>query len=301
MGHEGNLGIITEAVIRVREIPEVRTYGSIIFPDLENGIQYMHDVARSKLWPASIRLVDNAQFQFGQALKTESDSRFAAIIDEIKKYYVLNIKGFNPNKMVACTLLFEGSTETTRVQEKSAYKLAKYHGGMKAGEENGIRGYFLTYVIAYIRDFTCEFNFIAESFETSVPWDKTSSLIKNVNEKIRDTCAEFGIIGNRVFVSSRVTQVYETGSCVYIYFGFNAMGVKQPMEIYEKVEHDAREEILRSGGSISHHHGIGKLRAGFAKQVMSPIGIDLMRDIKKSWDPQNIFAGNNTVEAETKR
>lgn len=41
---------------------------------------------------------------------------------------------------------------------------------MKAGEENGERGFFLTYVIAYIRDLAALYNFIAESFETSCPW-----------------------------------------------------------------------------------------------------------------------------------
>jgi alkyldihydroxyacetonephosphate synthase len=49
---------------------------------------------------------------------------------------------------------------------------------MKAGEENGIRGYFLTYVIAYIRDFGANHNFVAESFETSVPWSGVSNLCK---------------------------------------------------------------------------------------------------------------------------
>ena len=55
---------------------------------------------------------------------------------------------------------------------------------MNAGEENGKRGYFLTYVIAYIRDFSMNYHFVAESFETSVPWDKVSILCKNVNRRL---------------------------------------------------------------------------------------------------------------------
>ncbi len=55
----------------------------------------MNEMARSRIWPASIRLVDNLQFKFGQALKAEEHSRAKEIIDSIKKYYVLNIKGFN--------------------------------------------------------------------------------------------------------------------------------------------------------------------------------------------------------------
>jgi len=39
--------------------------------------------------------------------------------------------------------------------------------------------------------------------------------------------------------------VYETGCCVYVYFGFNYLGLENPLEVYEHVEHDARDEILR--------------------------------------------------------
>lgn len=59
LGHEGNLGIVTEAVLRIRTIPPVKRYGSIIFPDFEVGIRFMEEVAKSRIWPASIRLVDN--------------------------------------------------------------------------------------------------------------------------------------------------------------------------------------------------------------------------------------------------
>jgi len=63
MGHEGNFGVVTEAVLRVRPIPEVKEYSSIIFHDFEIGIKFMDDVARSRNWPASLRVVDNTQFK----------------------------------------------------------------------------------------------------------------------------------------------------------------------------------------------------------------------------------------------
>lgn len=42
---------------------------------------------------------------------------------------------------------------------------------MRAGEESGKRGYFLTFSIAYLRDFACDYGVIAESFETSCSWE----------------------------------------------------------------------------------------------------------------------------------
>lgn len=95
MGHEGNFGLVTEAVLRIRPIPPVKRYGSIVFPDFELGIKFMDEMAKTRIWPASIRLVDNLQFKFGQSLKAEEHSRFKEIIDSIKKFYVLTIKGFD--------------------------------------------------------------------------------------------------------------------------------------------------------------------------------------------------------------
>jgi alkyldihydroxyacetonephosphate synthase len=158
LGHEGNLGIVTEAVLRIRVIPPVKRFGSIIFPDFEIGIRFMEEVAKSRVWPASIRLVDNLQFKFGQSFKPEEHSKFKEIIDKIKKYYVLNVKGFDANRMVACTLAFEGTASEVNSQESFIFATAKKYLGMSGGEENGIRGYFLTYVIAYIRGNTFKQN-----------------------------------------------------------------------------------------------------------------------------------------------
>ena len=95
--------------------------------------------------------------------------------------------------MVACTINFEGSKDIVKYQESMTYKIAKKHMGMSAGSENGIRGYFLTFVIAYIRDFACWHNFVAESFETSCPWSNVSTLCKNVGQRLLKACINRGI------------------------------------------------------------------------------------------------------------
>lgn len=230
-------------------------------------------------------------------MKPESDSKTEQIIDAIKKYFVLNIKGYNPDKMTACTLAFEGTEEEVNRQEKHVYKIASKYHGMKAGEMNGIRGYFLTYMIAYIRDFAAQHKFVAESFETSVPFSNIQALCNNVRDKLVQSCKEKGVKEDHVFASFRVTQLYETGAAVYIYFGFNYNEIPfdKVVPIYESVENEVREEILRCGGSISHHHGIGKIRKRFVKQTLTPRSIDFIQDIKQALDPKNVFSVNNTV------
>ena len=111
MGHEGNLGVVTEAIIKIKKKPEVKRFGSILFPDFEKGIKFMNEVGFSGVRPASVRLVDNLQFFFGRALVPDEDGLIEKFISAAKKFYIVNIQGFDPNKMCASTLVFEGTEE----------------------------------------------------------------------------------------------------------------------------------------------------------------------------------------------
>lgn len=157
----------------------------------------------------------------------------------------------------------------------------------------------MTFAIAYVRDFAAQHCYIAESFETSCPWSKVSTLCSKVRERLYKACRDRGIKEDRLFVSFRVTQVYETGAAVYVYFGYNYAYANIPkdkvVQVYEDIEHECRDEVLKQGGSLSHHHGIGKIRKRFMKRIVSPMALDFMQDMKQSLDPKNVFAINNTI------
>ena len=150
MGSEGTLGVVTQVIIKVRPLPPVKKYGSLVFPIFENGVRCLREIAKRRCQPASIRLIDNEQFIFGQSLKGES-TWYASIMDKLKKTVLTKVKGFDLNKMVVATLLFEGDQEDVKRQEKLVYEIAKKHDGIAAGATNGQKGYVLTFVIAYIR------------------------------------------------------------------------------------------------------------------------------------------------------
>lgn len=212
--------------------------------------------------------------------------------------YVLNRLHFEPTKMVAATLLFEGTPAEIKLQEKTVYAIAAKYGGMKAGAENGVRGYFLTYMIAYLRDFGMNYQFIGESFETSCPHEQVLPLCAAVKQGIVDSAKKYGV-QRTPFVSCRVTQLYDTGCAVYFYFGFVWHGLANPVEVFDKIEHDAREEILKHGGSLSHHHGVGKLRKHWMEQTISPVGMHALAGLKNQLDPKNIFGNQNLITTKT--
>lgn len=118
LGHEGNLGVITDCIIRIRPQPEVQEYGSIVFPSFEQGIQFMEEMSKQTIYPSSLRLIDNVQFHFGQAIKPAEKSRSKQIIAEIKKQFLLKVVGFKADQMCAATCLFEGKRDEVAAQMK---------------------------------------------------------------------------------------------------------------------------------------------------------------------------------------
>jgi alkyldihydroxyacetonephosphate synthase len=290
------LGFITEVTMRIRPLPEVRRYGSIVFHSFELGVQFMREVARQRCAPASIRLMDNSQFQLGQVMKP-APSVFTAFTDSLKKLYVTKFKGFDVDEMAACTLLFEGSAAEVGMQERKVYDIASKFGGLPGGEENGRRGYQMTFAIAYIRDLAFDYCYLAESFETSVPWSRVLELCRNVTDRVCRECERHGVntVKYEPLICARVTQTYDAGACVYFYLAFNYTGVSNPIESFDAIEGAAREEILASGGSLSHHHGVGKLRKRWMNNALGSVGVDMLKAVKTNVDPQNIFGCGNLL------
>ena len=158
--------------------------------------------------------------------------------------------------------------------------------------ENGRRGYTLTFAIGYLRDFMSEYGLIGESFETSVPWDRIERMCAAVERALEAECAARGVIGSP-YLSYRVTQTYHAGVCVYFTMGFSGHGLANATAAFEEIEHALRQVVLDHGGSLSHHHGVGKIRRAFLPQVHSAAALELIRAAKRAVDPTDVFGIGN--------
>lgn len=294
IGSEGTLGVVTEVVVKIRPKPTVKTYGSLVFPNFEKGVCFVKEVARKRLQPASIRLIDNAQFTLGQSLKPEN-SWMEAILDPIKRYVLTDIKKIDLTEMVVTTLTFEGEADEVKKHTKLLTKMAEKYDGFSAGSSNGLRGYVMTYVIAYVRDAAMEYGIACDAFEISVSWESCDIVYKSTIAEIKRVFKEHNSTHN--FASVRLTQSYDAGCCLYFYFAFNFLRLKaSAIDVVDEILHRARDQAMKLGSSSSHHHGVGKLRKRWYKHSVSEVGVNLYKSTKKTLDPRNIFALNNIID-----
>lgn len=292
-GSEGNLGLIVKAVLKIRPRPEVKAYQSLIFPDAFRGVAFLFELSNSSLIPASIRLVDNAQFRFGLALKPQAGPRARAKA-KLQKLLLTRVKGVDPRKMVVATMLMEGTAAEVQAQQASVAAIAARHEGFLGGAANGKRGYNLTFAIAYIRDFMATLGVLGETLESTLPWDKLHTIVSEVKAEAERVHVEYRLPG-KPYISYRITQLYTSGACVYFTYGVSTKGIKHPGAIASKVEDRLRRTVVRFGGAVSNHHGVGKFRSTLLASVLPPMNAEMIQALKATLDPSNVFGAQNGV------
>jgi len=295
-GSEGTLGIIVSAVVRLTAVPDVVEYDSAVFKCWDHGLNLMKMVRNEPQWarPASLRLVDNTQFKLSQTMK-EKEATSA-----LKKLYLAHAKGFDFDSICAATIVYEGGAKEVALQRARINALIARNGGLRGGAKSGKAGFNLTFAIAYLRDFLLEnFGVLAESFETFIPWDRVDGFQQALHGDIRREHRRRGFRGTP-FLSSRISQVYDEGVCLYSYYGMWAEAVDgAAYDTYSAMEDFIKTRMLELGGSLSHHHGVGQLRAHILSEHSSQQMAALTRAVKTAFDPDDIFCVKNGLLSNT--
>jgi len=127
---------------------------------------------------------------------------------------------------------------------------------------------------------------ISETFETACTWDAFDALHRDVTASVREAAEDAGA-GSAV-VTCRFTHVYPDGPAPY--FTVLALG-REPDQLaqWSAIKDAAGHALLRHGGTITHHHAVGRdHRPWYDAQRPEPFAAAL-RAAKRSVDPAGIL------------
>jgi len=299
LGSEGCLGVFTAAIVRIQPLPEVVEYDSVVFAQWDAGASWMHQVAKlpAALRPASCRLMDSKQLRLARAIRDDpSKGQLWATLQSA----ALQLRGVDIETAAAATLVFEGSKDEVMLQKRVLHRLVRAAGGIWGGASSGEAGYAMTFAIAYLRDFGLDHQILSESLETFAPWSSIGNVWPAVVAAVEAEHRELRLPG-QPFMSCRMTQLYDEGGVLYMYIAVSTVGLshKSGLEAFNRLEHAARSAVLKEGGCLSHHHGVGKHRASLLPATQSSAITVAMHGLKTAVDPENILAARNGVWAAT--
>ncbi|KAG5668637.1 hypothetical protein PVAND_016572 [Polypedilum vanderplanki] len=289
IGSEGTLGVITQAVVKIHKLPESTKYAAFIFPDIHCGIKFLKECSRSESLPSNMRLFCNSNVKAGLMLEeTDTISNF---IHPIKLFFIKNVLRFDLDKFTSASYMIEGDQATVEWKDKNLRKIASKYGAFYVGENVARHSYMSSSVYSvYLRDLIFNLGALVDTVETSITWNNLENCIANIKTKYENELKRLNLKG---FILYRISQVYHEGCCLYTYYGLNKC--ENQLETFKKLTDFIKNVILESGGSLSHHHGIGAKNTLRYDENMPKIKKEMLRCIKEKVDPKNVFCVRNFI------
>ena len=261
-GSEGILGIITSAWMRLQDIPVHKKTVTVAFPNFDNGAEAARTLAQSGLHPSNARLVDPIE-AFTNGL---GDGRSAVLI-----------------------VGFESHQRPVDYWMKEALMICKDHGGVwdnawqesKGRSEKGDTWKKAFLLAPYLRDEMVKLGMVIETFETAITWDQYPVFYKQVKKAAQDAINKHCGAG---MITCRFTHIYPDGPAPY--FTVLAKGEKgKQLTQWDAIKKAVSESIIANGGTITHHHAVGRDHRPFYQKQQSPLFGDMLNAAKESVDP----------------
>jgi alkyldihydroxyacetonephosphate synthase len=268
IGSEGILGVITEAWMRVQDAPRFKESAAVLFDSFGSGARAVRALSQSGLHPSNCRLLDAAEAR---------------------------LTGAAPEGKTLLVLGFESADHELHPWMARALELCEDHGGrarerpagdgpgdasIRGASETAWRAAFLQ--APYLRDTLVAAGIFVETFETAITWDRFDDLVGSVRERAREALGGDGI------VTCRLTHVYPDGAAPY----FTVLAPARrgdELAQWDEVKAAASEVIAEAGGTITHHHAIGRdHRPWYDRQRPAPFAAAL-RAAKSAVDPAGIL------------
>jgi alkyldihydroxyacetonephosphate synthase len=277
LGSEGTLGGITEVTVRVRPAPPSRRYEGWMARSFEQGLEAVRALAQRDAVPDVVRLSDEEETRVSLALSGASAASSALLGAYLRarrrRRGCLAIVGWEAEADVVAR---RRSLSGVVLRSFRLAPLGPRPG--RAWERRRFEG-------PYLRDELMDHGYLVETLETAHTWSRLGDLYAAVRTAVADALERQGTPG---IVMCHVSHVYRDGASLY----FTFLARRRPGEEIDQwraVKLAACEAIVGAGGTITHHHGVGRDHAAFMPAEVGAVGIGALQAVKERLDPAGIM------------
>jgi len=311
VGSEGTLGIITRSELRLHALPASRAYTAFSFADIQRGWNAMRLLFQAGLRPAVSRLYDpidstimkqgsvrsqHPKRSAGPAARRGGVRRAIAPLFRglLKAPRLLNaaIEAAEGNLLGGCTLVlvFEGTSDAVHADRERADEICRAAGGSSLGEGPARKWFAHRYSVSYRQAPVFRMGAFSDTMEVAAPWSKLEALYDDVRYAL----------GDHVLVMAHLSHAYPDGCSIYFTFSGAAKDDDSAIALYDRAWRDALAAAIAAGGTLSHHHGVGRSKAPMLGDELGH-GIDLVRRVMGAWDPHELMNPGNLAPREASR
>ena len=250
IGSEGALGVITGISLRVRPLARERHYEGYFVSSFAEGAEILRALAQAECAPDVTRLSDEEETRVSLALSGR---------DRLGKV-------LGGRCMLVCG--WEGHVHDRR-------RAARAHLPKVAVGPVGRAWLKSRYAGPHLRDDLMDRGVLVETLETATTWSRLDGLKAAVTRALEP-----------MHVGCHVSHVYPTGASLY--FTALARAEADPAAQWRRAKAAACDAILAAGGTLTHHHAVGRDHAPWLAQE-DPGGVALLQALKDRLDPAGIM------------
>jgi alkyldihydroxyacetonephosphate synthase len=277
IGSEGVFGVIPDVTVRVRPVPRERRYEAWIAESFEAGAEIVRALAQGRGLPDVIRVSDEEETRISLALggpRGAAAGLFGAY---------LGLRRRREGSLIVVGL--EGDGESVARRRALCVRELRRGGAVYLGQGPGRSWEHGRYQGPYLRDTLMEMGAMVETLETSHTWSGLAGLHAAVGRAIADSLAAQGTPG---LVFCHLSHAYADGASLYFTFIARARE-EAALKQWRAVKKAASEAIVASGGTITHHHAVGRDHAPYMEAEVGRTGLDVLRAVKAQLDPAGIM------------
>jgi len=277
IGSEGVFGVIPEVTVRVRPQPRQRRYEAWMAESFEAGAEIVRTLAQGPGLPDVIRVSDEEETEISLALSGPRGTT-GKLFDGY-----LGLRGKRGGSLIVVG--FEGEEESVARRRALAVRALRRGGAAYLGQSAGNSWEHGRFQGPYLRDALMGMGAMVETLETSHAWSRLGELHAAVGTAIRDSLAGQSTPG---LAFCHLSHAYADGASLYFTF-ISRSKRGEEIEQWQAVKRSACEAIVRTGGTITHHHAVGRDHAPYMKAEVGETGLDVLRSAKERLDPAGIM------------